>query len=503
VTTGQRVIVIGAGFGGVAAAIELQAHGIDDVVLLDSAPEIGGTWFYNSYPGAACDVPSHLYSFSFAQRSDWSRLCSPQSEILEYLQGVAREYGVDALLVPNTKVTACRLDEATLTWTVETEGGATYTGDAVVLATGQLNTPAIPGIPGVEEFAGATFHSARWDHDVPLRGARVAVVGTGASAVQFVPAIAPEVAHMTVFQRSGNWFWPRKNRYYPRAVRTAIRLIPGLQAWRRFFLKGYLEMLTIMIRHPSTVGRVGRVYSSLFMRRQLRDPEVRRKAWPDYTFGCKRILFSSHYLPALGRENVSLVTDAVSEIVPEGVRTADGQVHAADVLIWGTGFKSTEFMFPMDIVGRGGRTLAEEWADGAHAHLGMTVPGFPSLFVLYGPNTNTSGGSIIVFLEAQVAYVRQALQEIARRRADALEVRRDVERATDAKLQAEFEGTAWTQCDSWYRDESGRIVANWPRYMQEYVRAVRRLDPAEFDFPAVARELSTGSVHTGDRTTAV
>ncbi|MDD7966212.1 flavin-containing monooxygenase [Actinomycetospora lemnae] len=477
-----RVVVVGAGFGGIAAAIELREHGITDVVILDSAPEIGGTWYYNSYPGAACDVPSHLYSFSFAQRSDWSRLCSPQPEILEYLQGVAKEYGLGEVFVPDVRVDAVRLDEASMTWTVEAQDGRRWEADAVVLATGQLNTPAIPPIPGAADFAGPAMHSARWDHDVDLRGKRVAVVGTGASAVQFVPAIAPEVGSMTVFQRSGNWFFPRKNRHYPPAMRRLFRRVPGIMRTRRFLLKGYLEFLTIMIRHPSTVGRLGRVYSTLFMRRQLRDPEVRRKAWPDYTFGCKRILFSSHYLPALERDNVELVTDRVTEIVPDGVRTEDGRHHPADVLIWGTGFKSTDFMFPMEIVGRGGRTLQEEWSQGAHAHLGMTVPGFPSLFVLYGPNTNTSGGSIIVFLEAQVAYVRQALEETERRRAAALEVRRDVEQAFDERLQAEFEGTAWTQCDSWYRDESGRIVANWPRYMEEYVRAVAKLDPTDYEF---------------------
>jgi cation diffusion facilitator CzcD-associated flavoprotein CzcO len=477
-----RVVIVGAGFGGIAAAIELRERGTAEVVILDSAPEIGGTWYYNSYPGAACDVPSHLYSFSFAQRSDWSRLCSPQPEILEYLQGVAKEYGLDEVFVPSVRVSAVRLDEATTTWTVEAEDGRRWEADAVVLATGQLNTPAIPAIPGADDFAGPQMHSARWDHDVDLAGRRVAVVGTGASAVQFVPAIAPEVGTMTVFQRSGNWFFPRKNRYYPPALRRVFRRVPGVMRTRRFFLKGYLESLTLMIRHPNTVGRLGRVYSTLFMRRQLRSPEVRRKAWPDYTFGCKRILFSSHYLPALERDNVELVTDRVTGIEADGVRTEDGRHHPADVLIWGTGFKTTEFMFPMDVVGRDGRTLQQEWGDGAHAHLGMTVPGFPSLFVLYGPNTNTSGGSIIVFLEAQVAYVRQALEETARRRAVALEVRRDVEQASDRALQEAFEGTAWTQCDSWYRDESGRIVANWPRYMEQYVRAVSRLDPTEFDF---------------------
>lgn len=483
----RRVIVVGAGFGGIAAAIELRAHGITDVTILDSAPEIGGTWHHNTYPGAACDVPSHLYSFSFAQRRDWSRLCSPQPEILEYLQGVAREYGVDELVVPNTAVSSCRLDEATMTWHVTAEDGREFTGDALVLATGQLNTPAVPDIPGAETFAGPVMHSARWDHDVDLRGKRIAVVGTGASAVQFVPAIAPEAGRLSVFQRSGNWFLPRRNRRYPAAVRTAIRRVPGLQRWRRSFLKGYLEMLTVFIRHPRTAGRLGALYSTLFMRRQLRDPEVRRKAWPDYTFGCKRILFSSHYLPTLERDNVELVTEAITEVTPDGVRTADDRHHPADVLIWGTGFRTNDFMFPMEIVGRGGRTLADEWAGGAHAHLGMAVPGFPSMFVLYGPNTNTSGGSIIVFLESQVAYIRQALQETARRGADGIEVRPDVEAAADARLQEGFADTAWLACDSWYRDEDGRIVANWPYYMEQYVRATEHLEPTDFAYP-VARD---------------
>ena len=382
----------------------------------------------------------------------------------------------------NTRVTALRYDDDAHVWHVETEDGQRREADAVLVATGQLNQPSYPAIDGADDFAGHTFHSARWDHGHTLAGKRVAVIGTGASAVQFVPEVATQAARLTVFQRSGNWFLPRRNRRYPAAYRWAIRHVPGLQAWRRLFLTGYLEVLTAWIRHPRTLGRVGALWSTLFMRSQLTDPEVRRKAWPDYTFGCKRILFSSHYLPALQRENVELVTDAVSGIEPGGVRTADGRLHEVDTIIWGTGFRTNDFMFPMEITGRDGRTLAQEWASGAHAHLGMTVPGFPSLFVLYGPNTNTSGGSIIVFLEAQAAYVRQALQETARRQARAVEVRADVESAADAHMQEAFTDTAWLACDSWYRQPDGRIVANWPRYMEQYVRATRTLDPREYEF---------------------
>ena len=477
------MVIIGAGFGGIGAAIELRSHGYTDVTILDAADGLGGTWRANTYPGAACDVPSHLYSFSFAQRRSWSRLCSPQSEILDYLEEVAREHGVADLVVPRTRVVRCARDDDAGAWTVTADDGRTWTADVLLVATGQLHQPVVPEIPGREDFAGHTFHSARWDHDHDLSGRRVAVIGTGASAVQFVPAIAATVGRLTVFQRTGNWFLPRRNRPYPWAMSTAIRRIPGLQRARRGFLKNvYLESLTMMIRRPRTVGKVGVLWSTLFMRGQLRDPVVRRAVWPDYTFGCKRVLFSSHWLPTLQRDNVELVTEAVRRIEPDGVRAADGRLHRVDTIIWGTGFATTRFMFPMDLVGSDGRSLADAWADGPHAHLGMTVPGFPSLFVLYGPNTNTSGGSIIVYLEAQAAYVRQALQEMDRRDADAVEVRADVEAASDAEVQARFAGTAWMRCDSWYRDASGRIVANWPGYMREYLQATERLDPAEYDF---------------------
>ena len=475
-----QIVIIGAGFGGIGAAIELRRHGFRDITILERAADLGGTWFHNTYPGAACDVPSHLYSYSYATRRDWSRLCSPQQEILDYLHGVARDHDVARHVTTDTEVEACLWDDEERRWTVTSTDGRSWAADAVIVATGQLHRPAFPRIPGIEDFEGATFHSAAWDHDVDLRGKRVAVIGTGASAVQFVPEIAKEVAHLSVFQRSGNWFLPRKNHAYPAAIRAIIEHVPGLQSLRRRFLFHYGESLTAMIRNPRTLGRLGKARSQLFMRWQLRDAEVRRKAWPDYTFGCKRVLFSSHWLPALQRTNVELVTDAVTGVTPAGVVTADGLEREVDVLIWGTGFKTTDFMFPMEITGAGGRTLREIWADGAHAHLGMTVPGFPSLFVMYGPNTNTSGGSIIVYLEAQAGYIRQALQLVRSRGVAAIDVRPEVEAASDRALQSRFAGTAWTECDSWYRDESGRIVTNWPGYMREFVDQTRALNPADF-----------------------
>jgi cation diffusion facilitator CzcD-associated flavoprotein CzcO len=476
------VLIVGAGFGGIAAAIELRRHGIADVTILEKAPDLGGTWFYNTYPGAACDVPSHLYSFSFAQRRDWSRLCSPGAEIHAYLHDVAREHGVDRLVHANTTVTVCSWDTERCRWSVHTEHGDVYEADALILATGQLNQPSRPPIEGADTFAGHSFHSAEWDHDYELTGKRVAVIGSGASAVQLVPEIAPVVERLTVFQRTGNWFMPRRNRRYNSAIRTAIERVPGLQALRRRFVFEYTESLTLAIRHPRSVGRLAGARSAGFMRSQLKDPELREKAWPDYTFGCKRILFSSHYLPALARANVELVTDGIARITPTGIETADGVEHDVDCVIWATGFKTTDFMFPMRLIGGDGVELHEHWRDGGHAHLGMCVPGFPNMFVMYGPNTNTSGGSIIVYLEAQAGYIRQAVEQLRARHAGAIEVRAEVEAASDRELQSRFAGTAWLQCDSWYRDENGRIVTNWPGYMREYLERTRQLDASEYRF---------------------
>jgi cation diffusion facilitator CzcD-associated flavoprotein CzcO len=477
-----EVIIVGAGFGGIAAAIELRRGGIDQITILEQAPDLGGTWFFNTYPGAACDVPSHLYSYSYAQRRDWSRLCSPQPEIHSYLHEVARDHGLEGLIRTGVTVTSCAWEEQSCRWHVQSADGKSFEADALILATGQLHQPSRPRIEGAETFAGHSFHSAEWDHDYELRGKRVAVVGTGASAVQFIPEIAPEVRRMTVFQRTGNWFMPRKNRRYPAVVREAVRWVPGLQALRRKFVFEYTESLTLTIRHPRTLGRIARARSTAFMRSQLKDPLLRARAWPDYTFGCKRILFSSHFLPALKRENVELVTEAIERIAPEGIVTGEGKLHEADCIIWATGFKTHDFMFPMEITGSAGRSLREAWSAGAHAHLGISVPRFPNMFLMYGPNTNTSGGSIIVYLEAQAAYIRQALSQLGARGAGAIEVLPEVEAASDRALQARFAGTAWTQCDSWYRDENGRIVANWPGYMREYLEQTRELNVDEYRF---------------------
>jgi cation diffusion facilitator CzcD-associated flavoprotein CzcO len=370
----MKVIIIGAGFGGIAAAIELRNHGFEDFMILESAPEIGGTWYHNSYPGAACDVPSHLYSFSFAQRRDWPKLCPEQPEILTYLRSVADDQRITPHVVTGAKVDSCAWDDAENRWRVHTADGREFVGDAVVLATGQLHQPAWPRIDGRASFAGHSFHSAQWDHDYDLTGKRVAVIGTGASAVQFVPEIADKVASLTVFQRTGNWFLPRRNRPYPKSLRAVFGRVPAVQAARRKFMFGYMESLTAMIRMPATTGRLGQLRSALFMRWQLRDPEVRRKAWPNYTFGCKRILFSSYFLPTLQRDNVELVTEPITRIDRAGPVTEDGRAHEVDCIIYGTGFKTNDFMFPMDVTGIGGRSLAACPPGHHRARLPVDVP---------------------------------------------------------------------------------------------------------------------------------
>lgn len=492
----SEVLIVGAGFGGIATTIELGRHGITDVTLLEAGDGLGGTWMWNTYPGAACDVPSHLYSYSYEQRTDWTRLCSPQQEILTYIREIADRHGVTERVRTGEEVTSCIYSEAGDLWQVETASGGRYEAPVLVLATGQLNHPRFASIPGRDNFGGTSFHSARWDHEAELAGKDIAVIGTGASAVQFVPEIAKRARSVTVYQRTANWMMPRRNRAYPAPLRWLFEHVPGLQSARRAYITLYTESLTVAIRHPRTFGRFVKLLSTRFMRRELKgDPELAEKVWPDYTFGCKRVLFSSSWIETLRKPHVELVTDSISEITAEGVTTADGTARKADALIWATGFATTGFMAPLQITGRDGHTLDEAWSRGAHAHLGMTVPKFPSMFVMYGPNTNTSGGSILVYLEAQARYIRQAVELRRSSGAAAIEVSEEVERRSDEALQAKFAGTAWLDCDSWYRADGGRIVTNWPDSMRSYVRKTAQLDPADFHLKMPEKDRAPAATH--------
>ena len=491
----MRVAIVGAGFSGIAMAIACKREGIE-FELYERAEELGGVWHANTYPGATCDVPSYLYSYSFAQRRDWSQPCSPQQEILDYLRATAAEYGVDGRVRHGCEIVRADFDSEQANWRLESSSGEVFMADALVLACGQLSRPAWPSIPGRSQFAGHSFHSAEWDHSYELAGKRVAVIGTGASAIQFVPPVAERVERMDVYQRTAPYMLPRRNPRYRPWVRALIARVPGVQALRRLSMWLVMEtFITGLTRFPP-LGWALRGWSTAFMRLQVSEKHLRGQIRPNYPFGCKRILFSSSYLPALQRPNVELVSDSIARISERGVVSADGREREVDCIIYGTGFKANEFVLPLEVGGVGGQTLQQRWVDGAEAHLGITVSGFPSMFLLYGPNTNLGVGSIIAMIEAQVGYVADALRLTRRLGASALDVRPEVQAASGELLQQRLRGSVWTACQSWYRTESGRVTNNWPGYMIEYVRATREVRPMEYT-PVHAAPVDAAPVDAG------
>lgn len=483
------VVVIGTGFGGLAAAIELNKRGHEDVVLLEKATDVGGVWRENTYPGAACDVPSPFYSFSFEPNPRWPHRFSQQPAILDYLRDVADKYDLRRHIRFGVEVASAAYDEATRRWEIRLSDGEIVGCDVLVSAVGQLSRPAFADIAGREDFTGPSFHSAQWRHDVDLRGQRVAVIGTGASAVQFVPAIADRVGHLTLFQRSAPYLLLRPDTKFSQAHHRIFERLPVTQRAERMTWYAMVEVLSIAWVYSRLIAFVLMVCSRLHMKWGARaKPGLFAQIWPDYPIGCKRVLFSNDYVPALARPHVDVVNDSISRITASGVVTTDERgrerEHEVDVIVWGTGFKATEFLAPMRVTGRGGRDLHEEWADGAHAYYGMTVPGFPGFHVMYGPNTNTGGGSIVYFLEVQARYLADLVDETVRRRAP-LEVRADVARRHDLRIQRRLAGSVWTRCDSWYRvGGTGRITTNWPLLGAQY-RQQARFDPD--DYEAVTR----------------
>ncbi|KZM68981.1 flavin-containing monooxygenase [Nocardia terpenica] len=475
------ILVIGAGFGGLGMAAELRRAGFDDFLVLERAADLGGVWRENTYPGAACDVPSPLYSFSYEPKPDWPHRFSGRADIHGYLRDVADRRGLLPHLRFGVEVAEAAFDEANGRWVVRATDGTEYTAAVLISAVGQLSRPRLPDIPGRETFRGPSFHSARWDHAVPLAGSRVAVIGTGASAIQFVPAIAPLVDRLTVFQRTAAWVVKRTDREYRPMHHFLLRHVPGLRLTQRLWVWVLLEFLSLGLASVPPIRRIAAWMGTRSLREGIPDPALRAKLTPDYPVLCKRVLFSNEYYPALTRPNVAVETTPIEAIVPEGVRTADGAVHEADVIVYGTGFKGSEFLWPMRIRGRGGRELGDAWADGAHAYLGIAVPEFPNLFLLYGPNTNLGIGSIVAMLESQARYIRQALAYLSAHPGHTLTVRPDTARAFDTHIQQRLGRTPWTSCSSWYRNAAGRITNNWPGTVTAYRRRTRRFDPRDYD----------------------
>ncbi len=478
--TGPSVLIVGTGFGGVGTAIELKRAGFDDFTLLESAAEPGGVWRENTYPGAGCDIPSPLYSFSYEPNPDWPKRFSLQPDIHEYLKRVVRRYGLEPHIRYDTRVISATFDEDLGLWRVETAGGETYEANVFVPAVGQLSRPVWPDIPGRDTFDGPSFHSARWDHDCDLAGKRVAVIGTGASAIQFVPEIQREAGELTVFQRTAPYIMNKQDTRYRRWQRRLFRRLPATQLLGRLRIFLLAEYATYaMTKHP-LLAKVFELRTEQLRRRHIKDPTLRAKLKPHYPMGCKRILFTNDYLPALAQPNVTVETGRIQEITPSGVRTEDGVEHEADVLVYGTGFAATDFLGELKVQGLEGRSLSDAWSGGARAYLGMSVPGFPNLFCVYGPNTNLGAGSIIYMIERQARYIRQAVEHLASPGVSYMDVLPDVEQRYDEEIQRRLGHSVWTSCMSWYRQDNGRVTTNWPGLVTEYDRRTRRIDLGDY-----------------------
>lgn len=480
--TTPSIIIIGAGFAGLGVALELRRAGVDSFTILERAADLGGVWRENTYPGAACDVPSPLYSWSFEPKSDWPRRFSEQRDIHAYMRDVAEKHDLARFIRFGTEVTDAEFDQQTGRWTVSTADGARLVADMLVPAVGQLSRPAMPNIPGIDTFAGPAFHSAEWDHTVELAGKRVACIGTGASAIQYLPRIQPDAAHLTLFQRSAAWVLPKFDTEYSTTHKAVFKYLPPTRLAERFAIWSLFEVLALALTDIPAMKTPVIALADRHRAKQVPDAELRDKLTPDYAAGCKRGLFSNEYFPALTKPNVTVETTAIEAITRTGIRTADGVEHEVDVIVYGTGFKGTEFLAPMNIYGVDGRKLADVWGDeGARAFLGLSVPNFPNLFMMYGPNTNVGSGSIIYMLESQARYIRQVVQYLTDRPGRYLAARANAEQRWDDWLQRRLKDTPWNFCSSWYRNAAGRITNNWPGATVLYRWKTKTFDLADYD----------------------
>jgi cation diffusion facilitator CzcD-associated flavoprotein CzcO len=491
------VAIVGSGFAGLGMAIKLKEAGRTDFVVLERADEVGGTWQANTYPGCQCDVPSNLYSFSFAPNPAWSQTFALQPEIWAYLRKVADDYGIRPYVRLDTTVEGAAWDEQAQHWRVETSRGS-LTARILVAGMGGLSEPAIPQLPGAETFAGPAFHTARWDHDAELAGKRVAIVGTGASAVQVIPRLQPTVGKLTVFQRTPPWVMPHPGRPVRPREQRLFRLLPPLQRAVRGAVYWGRETFVLPFKFHR-LSRVPERMARAHMEKQVADPALRDKLTPQYEIGCKRILMSNEYFPALQQPNVELVTDAVTELRPHAVVTGDGVEHPVDAIVWGTGFRMNDMPFVQWIQGRGGRRLGDAWgAEGMSALRGTTVADFPNLFMLMGPNTGLGHNSVVFIIESQLAYVMDALAAMDARGAAVLDTRPQAQAAYNETVQERTRGTVWTSggCASWYLDEHGRNTTLWPGTSWSFRRATRRFDVGEHVLapPLPARAAPAGAL---------
>jgi cation diffusion facilitator CzcD-associated flavoprotein CzcO len=472
------IAVVGGGFGGVGAAVMLKREGYGGVTVFEKGERVGGVWQHNTYPGAACDIPSHLYEYSFAPNC-WSRRYAPQVEIQAYVEGVARHFGVLDRVRTGTEVKSAAWQEERGKWLLETSAGP-HEADLLITACGQLSVPAVPPIQGLESFGGPAFHTAEWRHDVDLSGKRVAVVGSGCSAIQVVPAIQPEVAQLDVYQRSPGWTLPKMDFEY--STRTqGLFSRPALRRLDRAAVFAFQEFAAAALTNKRWLLPPLRAVGRRQINAAISDPELRRKVTPSDEFGCKRIMLTDEWYPTLTEPNVELVAERIEAVTAMGIRDATGVERATDAIVLATGFASHDFVAPMKISGRGGRKLEEEWEEIARAYLGLSVPGFPNMFLLYGPNTNGGSGSVVNTLECGIGHVLAALREMESARARRIEVKPEVAEEFDRELRAALAKTVWhSGCSNWYVDENGNDPSNWPWVWSTYKRRTRELAPGAY-----------------------
>lgn len=477
-----RIVIVGGGFAGICAALRLHAAGHRNIVVYERERDVGGTWLANSYPGVACDAPSHLYSYSFAQDVDWSRRFAPGPEIQQYIRRCVDSSGIARLIETDADVVGARWTGEE--WLIELADGRRDRADVLIPAVGQLAVPSIPDIPGLTQFRGPIFHTARWRHDVALAGKLVAIVGTGASAIQVIPAIAPEVAHLSVFQRSAPYVLKKPDAPYSPRLHRRYHAVPALKYAARQAIWFYLELATGAFSRWPFALRVLERYHDHILRSEIADPVLRSQLTPDFRIGCKRILISNDYHATLARDNVTVIADAIDMVTTHGIVTASGG-YPSDVIIFATGFQTAPFLTSMTISGVAGITLADKWAERTGAFLGLSVPDFPNMFLMYGPNTNLGSGSIIYMLEAQTTHILQAVNLIAGSRRAVVEVTEQAYQKFLEDTEKRQRRSVWSGCRSWYHDQQGRDTHNWPWLMSTYRRRTRRLRLEDYELKSV------------------
>ncbi|WP_032387958.1 flavin-containing monooxygenase [Rhodococcoides fascians] len=484
------VLVVGAGFAGLAAVAKiLAADPSADVTVIERASEVGGTWRDNTYPGCACDVPTSLYSFSFAPSPKWSHTFARQPELFDYLQSVVERLNLRDRIVTDCELLSADWSDTDQRWTVQTSKGAASVR-VLIAATGALSTPKIPDVPGIDTFQGTVFHSATWNHEHDLTGERVAVIGTGASAVQFVPEIVDKAQRLTVFQRTPAWVIPRLDRTIGRVERTLYEKVPAAHRAVRGIIYGYREAyVTVLADNPWMLPAV-KAFAKANLKRQVKNPTKRAALTPDYAPGCKRLLLSNDWLRTLDRQDVDLVTSGLTSVTENGVVDASGRNYEVDTIIFATGFTPTEPPVSHLLRGSDGRTLAERWGGSPQAHLGTTVAGFPNLFLMYGPNTNLGHSSIVYMLESQANYVVSALSEMRDHRATAVEVSESAQQQHNSWVDSSLDGTVWNAggCSSWYLDANGRNSTMWPTYTFRFRNKTRTFDTSNYRLVSDTRE---------------